>query len=280
MSVTFYSYNVSPYAAKVRAILQFKKVPFREEVVHPLRRGGIKAKSGQVLVPIIDHDGKVVADSTAIAQYLEEKFPEPAVLPADPAERGRAKLLEEWADEGLAAVVQPVRWLIPYNYRENVARMRSAYPPGRADDLVVAAAGRTVQLTIAKRFGPRFGFGRPARYLNRLAEVMDYLDAVLKPTGYLVGDKPTVADFAVYGFLSQLEGLDGWETIRARRRVAKLIKTLQVAIEGKTEEAKPKASPEGEAKPIAKAAPAAGAEAYDAHDQALIDASRLRRAKT
>ena len=260
MANVLFSYAISPYVAKVRAILRHKQVPFREETVHPLRRGTVKRLSGQLLVPIMDFDGHVVADSTAIAQAIEDRFPEPSVLPADPAQRGLVKLLEEWADEGLATVVQPLRWLVPYNFRVTQQRMRASYPPGRADDLTIAAVARAIQLKVVRKHG----LGRPAHLLNRFAEVMDYLDAVLKPTGFLVGDQPTIADFAVYGFLSQLEDLDGWETLRARRRVAKLLKTLG----GGTAEA-----------PARAAAPATRPETYDLHDQALIDASRLRRAK-
>ncbi len=263
MANVLFSYAISPYVAKVRAILRYKQVPFREETVHPLRRGEVKRLSGQLLVPIMDFDGHVVADSTAIAQAIEERFPEPSLLPADPAQRGLVKLLEEWADEGLATVVQPLRWLIPYNFRATQERMRASYPPGRADDLTMATVARAVQLKMIRKYG----FGRPAQMLNRFAEVMDYLDAVLKPTGFLVGDKPTIADFAVYGFLSQLEDLDGWETLRARRRVAKLLKTL-----GGGGDEKDKAQAQA---PV----PAPRAESYDAHDQAIIDASRLRRAK-
>lgn len=48
-------------------------------------RSAVEAVSGQGLVPVIDHDGEVVADSTRIIRWLEERHPEPALFPADPA---------------------------------------------------------------------------------------------------------------------------------------------------------------------------------------------------
>src|SRR5439155_19270186 len=100
--IILYSYNVSPYAAKVRAALRYKGLPFREEIVHPLGRRRLRKLSGQLLVPVlVDRDGTVVHDSTRILAYLDEKYPERSLTPADPGERARARLLEELADEGL-----------------------------------------------------------------------------------------------------------------------------------------------------------------------------------
>jgi glutathione S-transferase len=198
---------------------------------------------------IVDDDGTAVTDSTAIARHLDERYPERSIHPTDAALRARALLLEEWADEGLPRVVQPVRWLLPGNARREAARFRSAYPPGRVDDAAFALVARVVKHDIRAKYK----LARSTDYLNRLAEAMRYLDGALAETGWLAGPAPSVADFAVYGFVAQLEGLDGWETVKAHRRVVKLVKQL---------------APDG-----ARAAP----EAYDAADEALLDASRLRR---
>jgi glutathione S-transferase len=257
--VVLYSYNISPYAAKVRAALAYKGVAFREEIVHPLKRGIIKKKSGQILVPIIEHDGRVVHDSTRILTYLDEAFPEKPIFPADPVQRGLAKLLEEWADEGLRTVVQPVRFLIPMNYERTGKVFRSAYPAGRADDLAIATTMRVLKLRMSRKYGS----GNPAKYLNRMAEVLDYAEAAVGPSGWLVGDHPTCADLGLAAWVSLVRGLDGWETVRVRRKVAKIAKML---------------IPDGEDEGKKTEAPAKDKEAFDAETQAVIDASRLRRA--
>jgi glutathione S-transferase len=225
--VTLFGYLVSPYAAKVRAILRHKGIPFEEQTVDPVDRRPLKRLSGQVAVPVIDDGGTVVSDSSRIARYLDEKYPDRPVLPSDPGLRARALLLEEWADEGLPRVVQPVRWLIPGNARKSVALMRSDYPAGVLEDLKLAAVARVVLWDQGRKYGPRPP-ERPsaARILNRLADAMDILDGALAETGWLAGPEPTVADFAAWGFLHFLEPLDGWETVKTRRRVARLVKTL------------------------------------------------------
>jgi glutathione S-transferase len=61
-------------------------------------RSPVVAVSGQGLVPVIDHDGTVVADSLAILHYLEEQVPEPALFPGDQARRAELELFLDWFD--------------------------------------------------------------------------------------------------------------------------------------------------------------------------------------
>ncbi len=253
--ITLFSYNVSPYAAKVRAILRYKRLPFDERVVDPLNLGELKRLSGQALVPVIADGERVVSDSTAIARYLDEKYPERSIYPRDPNLRARALLLEEWADEGLARVAQPVRWLVPENAAKMAALMRSAYPSGALEDAKWKLIVRVLLWDQRRKYGPRPPKRpRVTEILNRLAEVMDYLDLALAETGWLAGPEPSVADFAAWGFLNFLDGLDGWETVKTRRRVVRLIKTLGSS---------------GPDKP----------EAYDTEDAAQLDARQHREEK-
>jgi glutathione S-transferase len=251
--MTLFSYSISPYAAKVRAILQYKGLPFEERFVHPLDRREIVRLSGQKLVPVLVDDGRVVADSTRIARYLDERYPSPPILPADPALRARALLLEEWADEALPRAVQPVRWFLPQNRQRTEAKLRAPYPSTLVEDVKWTAIFAVMRYDMWHRYArERIGLPRPAAVLNRLAEVLDVLDGALAETGWLAGPAPTVADFAAWGFLCWLEELDGWETVKVRRRVVKLVRAL----------GQPRAS-----------AP----EAYDAEDAAQLEASRHRR---
>ena len=52
-----------------------------------------KAVNPQMLVPALDADGKVLIQSPAIIEWLEEKHPTPALLPADPDQRARVRAL-------------------------------------------------------------------------------------------------------------------------------------------------------------------------------------------
>lgn len=97
---------LSPYVRKALAVLALKGVayeidpivPFfgdeRFSRVSPLRR-----------VPVLIDDAVTLADSSVICQYLEDRYPQPAVYPAAVADRARARWLEEYADSRLGDVL-------------------------------------------------------------------------------------------------------------------------------------------------------------------------------
>jgi glutathione S-transferase len=60
------------------------------------------------MMPAMDDDGFTLADSTAIALYLDAKHPSPALLPADPRARGRVMLFDEFADTLVSDVARTV----------------------------------------------------------------------------------------------------------------------------------------------------------------------------
>jgi glutathione S-transferase len=62
----------------------------------PADRSALVALSGQELVPVLEHDRRVIADSPAILEYLEERYPEPPLLPRDPATRAEVRLFCDW----------------------------------------------------------------------------------------------------------------------------------------------------------------------------------------
>lgn len=59
-------------------------------------RTAVVEVSGQPLVPVLEEDGRVVSDSTAILEYLEDRYPDPALYPRDEARRAEAVLLIDW----------------------------------------------------------------------------------------------------------------------------------------------------------------------------------------
>jgi glutathione S-transferase len=64
--------------------------------VDPADRAEIVCVSGQELVPVLDHEDRVISDSPVILEYLEERFPERPLLPADPARRAEVRVFCDW----------------------------------------------------------------------------------------------------------------------------------------------------------------------------------------
>jgi glutathione S-transferase len=61
-------------------------------------RSPVIAASGQPLVPVLEHDGHVVSASLRILRYLEQRWPQPPLFPADPAQAARVTVFLEWFD--------------------------------------------------------------------------------------------------------------------------------------------------------------------------------------
>lgn len=97
-----YGYWRSSAAYRVRIALNLKGLAYRQVPVHLVRDGGeqngeaYQALNPQGLVPLLvdeENGGAPIAQSLAIIEYLEEIFPVPAILPADPVERAQVRAL-------------------------------------------------------------------------------------------------------------------------------------------------------------------------------------------
>ena len=64
--------------------------------VDRLDRAAVVEVSGQPLVPVLEDDGALVTDSTAILEYLEARYPDPPLYPRNEARRAEAVLLVDW----------------------------------------------------------------------------------------------------------------------------------------------------------------------------------------
>ena len=86
---TLYTAERCPYAARTRITLAEKGIPYDAvEIDLSNRPAWLYEKNPLGRVPVYEEDeGLVLPESEVIMEYLEERFPEPALWPADPAER-------------------------------------------------------------------------------------------------------------------------------------------------------------------------------------------------
>jgi len=95
--LTLYDAARCPYCARVRIVLAEKGLPYDAvEVDLDERPAWIYEKNATGRVPVLEEDGGfLLPESRVIMEYLEERFPEPALLPADAAERALVRLAFE-----------------------------------------------------------------------------------------------------------------------------------------------------------------------------------------
>ena len=93
--MTLYDAPRCPYCARVRIVLAEKAVPYETVTIDLSDRPTwlIEHNPPHGRVPVLDEEGWVLPESAVIAEYLEERYPEPPLLPADPSERAAARLL-------------------------------------------------------------------------------------------------------------------------------------------------------------------------------------------
>lgn len=188
--VTVYGFPVSTFVNVVRLVLTHKRVPFAFHdleaemggpshlALHPFNR-----------VPILEHDGFRVYETSAIALYVDDVFEGPALQPADP--RGRAKV-HQWMS-ALGSYYYP--YMAYHLGHERIVFPALGIEP---DEKVVAAA------------------------LPRIQVALDVMERELEHGhDYLVGDRLTLADFFLLPTLTTLSlTAEGREMLRSKPRIA------------------------------------------------------------
>jgi glutathione S-transferase len=98
--------HVSPYARKVFLSLDHKGVEYEVDPIVPFFGGDEFTKLNPLRrIPVLIDGDLVIPDSTVICEYLDDRYPEAPLYPRDPAQRARARWLEEFADSRLGDVM-------------------------------------------------------------------------------------------------------------------------------------------------------------------------------
>ena len=116
--LVLYGYWRSSSAYRVRIALNLKGLDYQYRPIHLVRDGGEQNTSAYRqlnplgLVPAFLHEGQVLVQSLAICEYLEDVFPQPALLPQDAAGRARVRSLAL----SIASEIQPLNNLAVLQY--------------------------------------------------------------------------------------------------------------------------------------------------------------------
>jgi glutathione S-transferase len=185
VSITLYDAPRCPFCARTRIVLAEKGVPYETVAIDLDDRPAwvVERNPPDGRVPILEEDGWVLPESVVIDEYLEERYPDPPLLPADPGERAVARLLVFRFDETLG---DPY-----YAYRREGA--------GAADWLALGLGQLEAMLGAAPFLtGARFGLADVSYipWLLRLRGLLGVsLDSYPAISGWLVrcADRPSIA---------------------------------------------------------------------------------------
>lgn len=192
-----YQFEASHYCEKVRLLLDYKELDYKTiEVVPGLGQIDLYRMSGQRQVPVLKDGDEIVPDSSAIARYLDKKYPEKPIIPVDAYKKGMCLMLEDWADESIGVDARKAM-VGAFNQHPN---FRTSLLPITTPDLVKKVVG-AVPGDVLSLLGAGAGFGPDAvkSATEALRQNLESLCLVLETQPYLCGDQPTLADFSVAG---------------------------------------------------------------------------------
>ena len=214
-----YGSEYSYFTGKFEAYLRFKEIPYERRPLGvwmyswklPRLLGGTQLPTVQLA------DGRWMTDTTPMIAWLERQRPEPAVIPVASPQRFAALLIEDFGDEWL--------WRPAMHYRWSYAADRALLSRRLAAELIrlpVPLALRRRWFACRQRRLFVAGDGVDARTRPGVeaayTRVLTILEPVLAERPFLLGERPTIADFGLFGPMFRHFSLDPTPAGIMRRR--------------------------------------------------------------
>jgi glutathione S-transferase len=201
MAIKLYDAVPSSNSDRVKIALHEKNLPYERETLVLARKDQKRPEFVKLnpygKVPVVDDGGRILFESCIINEYLEEKYPNPSLMPKDPYLRGRGRVLVDYA---LNYMHEPY-WAL---------RGEMLKPPSERDAAIIEEKHRS------------------------LRDLMQYLEADLADKPYFLGEfsltdiaiVPRALRMEAYGALPapSLPRLNAWlERIKARPSVKQIL---------------------------------------------------------
>lgn len=203
----------SPYTRKLRAVLRFRRLPFRFVVLSSKEAASLPRRPLPLMPYLIAPDAEgeltvVKADTTPIISFLDESHPDRPLRPIDPALHFLDLLIEDYGDEWLSKCMFHYRW-------NNAAdtRRAAAYLPYAFDALMTPEEGAQAAAAFAERQISRLGVVGSNEITAPVIEAswlrfLEIFEEHTQHAQYLLGNRPGAGDFACYGQMTMLVATD------------------------------------------------------------------------
>ncbi len=204
----------SPYSRKMRAVLRYRRIPFRWIMRGSAEDVGIPPVP-VALIPVLVFPGdngapdEAMIDSTFEIMRLESMFKERSLIPPDPALAFLHSLIEDYGDEWLTKPMFHYRW----NYAPDIRKASQVLILDRMPHLDGARLEHAAKMIADRQIARLTVVGsnpvtRPViedSYQRLLAILDRHIAGGLL---FLMGNRPGVGDFGLFGQLSQLTHFD------------------------------------------------------------------------
>jgi glutathione S-transferase len=194
--------ELSPYSVKVRSYFRYKDLPHEWLARTPANQAEFQKYAKLPLIPlVVTPQGTGIQDSTPIIEHFETLQPAPSIVPENPALAFLSALIEEFADEWGNKWMFHYRWAYQPDCWATAERI-ALQMAGAQGPLAVAQARNAV----AERMRGRLGFVGSSEATTPVIEdsfrhVLAIVEPHLASRPYLLGGRPSLADFGLWGQL-------------------------------------------------------------------------------
>jgi glutathione S-transferase len=204
--LTLYDFGNSVCCQKVRITMRAKGLDWESVKVDLFKAEQYDPRylklNPKGIVPTLVHDGKAIIESTLICEYLDDTFPVPRLVPADPWLRTRMRLWSKMVDEGLFEGIAEISFSAMFRERMRTMseeirerRFRNIGDPRRRD-----------RLMSTYEFGVRSPFVKHG--IAAYEQAFKMLEDTLSETGpWILGASPSLADISLMPFAARLDYL-------------------------------------------------------------------------
>lgn len=214
-----YSYFNSICTQKVFITLAEKGIEYETQNVDLFKNEQYRPEYLKInpkgVVPALDHDGRIVIESSLICEYLDDCFPEPRLVPTDPALRARMRLWSKAVDETLFEATRELSFSAMF--RERMRTMTEEQRQGRYRNVGDPIKRARLMSTYQEGVESPYVF----QGIGMFEIAFDKMEKDLTAGGpWLVGAEMTLADINMMPFVARMAYLDLLDVWMANRPAA------------------------------------------------------------
>ncbi len=192
----------SYYSNKLRSYLNYKEIPYKlmQTTLDDYQRLIPKLVGMPIIPVVLTPDDQVMQDSTPMMEWFEKEYSHKSAIPKDQRLAFIMWAIEEFSDEYLVRFAMRTRWGAEGGQNTLSARIARGFTYGQQSEMI--KMGSKMILSRQSGFNEALGLATEEecksvdqQYLDMLA----ILDKHLSDYSYLLGDRPSLADFAFFG---------------------------------------------------------------------------------
>eukprot|EP00271_Cylindrocystis_brebissonii_P009178 TRINITY_DN23859_c0_g1_i1.p1 TRINITY_DN23859_c0_g1~~TRINITY_DN23859_c0_g1_i1.p1 ORF type:complete len:255 (+),score=76.01 TRINITY_DN23859_c0_g1_i1:2-766(+) len=224
--VVLYQYDSCPFCNKVKAYLDYHSVPYRVVEVNPMGKKELKW-SQYKKVPVLVMDGEQINDSNVIIAALDKKLHPEKANAGGPAGDDEEARWRKWVDEHLVHLLSPNIYRTPAEALEAFDYITTSGNFTAWERTSAKYFGASAMYFIGKKLKKKYGIDDERKALFKAGD--DWTDA-LGDRAFLGGDKPNLADLAVFGVLRPIIPMRAGRELLENSRIAAWYRRMEAEV--------------------------------------------------